>query len=109
MNRLRDSVTAINAQISTRHVVGRVGQQECDRAHEVLGRTHLALGNQRGPLLLEIWVVVHDLLGQGGEHVAGGDAVDADAGVSPLDRQRGGEVSDGGLGGVVGTIREGTN
>lgn len=101
---LSNSVATVNTQISTGNIVGCVGQQERDWAHQVLGRAHLTLRNQRGPLLLEVWVVVHDALGQDGEHVAGRDAVDANTDVSPLDGERGSEVADSGLGGVVGTV-----
>lgn len=38
---------------------------------------------------------------QCGQHVSGGDAIDANAGVSPLNGEGGSEMSDSGLGGVV--------
>lgn len=44
---------------------------------------------------------------QSSQHVAGGDAVDANAGVSPLHSQRGGHVADGSLGAVVRTVEKG--
>ncbi|KAG7058227.1 short chain dehydrogenase [Colletotrichum scovillei] len=60
---LCDGVTAINAEVRTRDVERGIRQQESDGSHKVLGLTHLALGNQRSPLLLEVWVVVKNLLG----------------------------------------------
>lgn len=39
---------------------------------------------------------------QGSQHVARRDAVDADAGLGPLDAERGAQVPDGSLGCVVG-------
>jgi hypothetical protein len=41
---------------------------------------------------------------QGCKHVARRDAVDADAGPGPLNAERGAQVADGGLGGVVGAV-----
>lgn len=135
---LRDGVATVDAEVGAGDIVGGIRQQEGHGAHKVLGRAHLALGDERGPLLLEVRVVVEDLLGavvggvemwsafqslqtslglggggwadwkleeekdlQGCEHVSGGDAVDADAEVSPLDGQGRGHVADGRLGRVV--------
>jgi len=103
--RLGDGVAAVDANVGARDILRRVGQQEGDGAHEVLGLAHLALGDERGPLLLEVGVLVEDLLSEGGEHVTGGDTVDADAGVRPFDGERGGEVADTCLGRVVGTAK----
>lgn len=102
--RLGDSIATVDTEIGAGHVLAGVGQEEGDGAHEVLGLAHLALGDERGPLLAQVRVLVEDLLRQGGEHVAGGEAVDADTGVRPLDGERGGEVADTGLGGVVGGL-----
>lgn len=60
---LGHSVTTIDANISTRHIAAGIGEQEGHRAHEVLRLSHLALGNERSPLLLEVGVLVEDLLG----------------------------------------------
>lgn len=60
---LGDSVAAIDTQIRAQDVVGRIRQQEDDRAHQVLGPAHLALGDQGGPLLLQVGVVFEYLLG----------------------------------------------
>lgn len=104
VNPLGDSVTAVNADVRAGDVATGARQQEGDGSHEVLGLTHLALGNEGSPLLLEVGVLVEDLLGQGGKHVARGDAVDADAGGSPLDGEGGGKVADTSLGSVVRTM-----
>lgn len=55
------SITTINPQISTIDVRSGLTEQEGDGAHEILGGTHLAGGNERGPLLLELLVLVQDL------------------------------------------------
>lgn len=66
----------------------------------------MALRDKRRPLTLEIRVVVEDFLRQGGEHIARGNAVYADAGCGPFDAQRGSEVPDRGLGCVVRSVVE---
>ena len=55
---LRGGVATVNAQLSTGHVAGSVGEEEGDGAHEVLGLAHLALGDERDPLLGELGVLV---------------------------------------------------
>lgn len=125
-------VAAVDTKVSTGDVAGRVRQQERQGAHEVLGPAHLALGDERNPLLPEVWVVVEYLLGaarcgpgvsakvlgdtaasavretrgnlQGRQHVPRRDAVDADVCVRPLDGQRRGQVADGCFGRVVGPV-----
>lgn len=104
MHRLGDSVATVDTDISTSDVLAGVGEEEGDGAHQILGLAHLALRNQGRPLAVQVWVLVQDLLGEGREHVAGGDAVDADAGVGPLDGERGSQVADAGLGCVVGGL-----
>jgi hypothetical protein len=39
-----------------------ITRQESDCAHEILRAAHLSDGNQRSPLLLELWVVIENLL-----------------------------------------------
>ena len=56
-------VATVNAQLGAGHVAGGVGEEESDGAHEVLRLAHLALGNERDPLLGELGVLVKDLLG----------------------------------------------
>lgn len=102
---LGDGVTTVDANVGTRNVATGAGQQEGDGTHEVRGLAHLALGDEGNPLLLEVGLLVKDLLGQGGEHVARGDAVDADASGGPFDGEGGGEVTNTGLGSVVRTVR----
>lgn len=63
ISHLSDGVTTIDAEVGASDIVGGIGQQESHGAHEILGRAHLSLGYERGPLLLEVWVVVKDLLG----------------------------------------------
>ena len=59
---LRGRVATINAELSTGHVAGGVGEEEGDGAHEVLGLSHLALRDKGDPLLGELGVLVEDLL-----------------------------------------------
>lgn len=61
--RLGDGVAAVDTDVSASGVHGRVRQQVVHRAHQVLGLAHAAHGDERGPLLLEVGVVVEDLLG----------------------------------------------
>lgn len=60
---LGDSVATVNTEVGASDIVGGVGQKEGHGAHEVLGGAHLALGDEGGPLPLEGWVVVENLLG----------------------------------------------
>lgn len=55
---LRGCVATVNAQLGTSHVARGVGEEEGDGAHEVLGLAHLALGDERDPLLGELGVLV---------------------------------------------------
>lgn len=59
---LRGRVATINAEFSTGHVAGGVGEEEGDSAHEVFGLAHLALRDEGDPLLGELGVLVEDLL-----------------------------------------------
>lgn len=56
------SVTAVNAEIRAGDVLAGIGEQEGHRPHEILGHSHLALRDERSPLLLEVRVVVKNLL-----------------------------------------------
>ena len=60
---LRGRVATVDAQLGAGHVAGGVGEKEGDGAHEVLGLAHLALGDERDPLLGELGVLIEDLLG----------------------------------------------
>ena len=60
---LRGRVATVNAQLGAGHVAGGVGEKEGDGTHEVLGLAHLALRDERDPLLGELGVLVKDLLG----------------------------------------------
>lgn len=60
---LSKSVSAVDAEVGTGDVRSGIGQQERERAHQVGGVAHLTLGDERGPLLLELRLVVEDLLG----------------------------------------------
>jgi hypothetical protein len=59
---LSDSVSTINAQVCTSDIARRIRKKEGHRAHEILGRPHLSLGNKGSPLPLEIRLVIQDLL-----------------------------------------------
>lgn len=104
---LGDGVTAVNAELSTGDVAGRIRRQESDSAHEILRLTHLALRDKRRPLVLQVGVLIEDLLRavvsvsvmaqlqqdaedlQSRQHVAGADGVHTNASVRPLDSQTG--------------------
>lgn len=106
---LSKSVTAVDADVGAGHVCAGIRQQECDGTHKIDGLAHLTLRDKRGPLLLEVWLFVKDLLGticgfllaavmrdlqesndgrrylQSSQHITGGNTVYTDAGVGPLD------------------------
>lgn len=60
---LGHGVTAINTEVGSSNVLRSIGQQEGNGTHQVDWLAHLALGDERGPLSLQVWVVVEDLLG----------------------------------------------
>lgn len=60
---LGQGVAAVNAEIRTGDVLGRVGEEEGHGAHQVFGGTHLADGDERDPLIAELGVLVEDLAG----------------------------------------------
>lgn len=60
---LGDGVTAIHAQIGSGHVPSSVGEKICHGAHQIFRLAHLALGDQRCPVLVEVGVIVQDFLG----------------------------------------------
>lgn len=58
--RLSDGVASIDLQLGAGDVVGGFAQEIGDGAHQILRLAHFALGDQRGPVLEELWVVVED-------------------------------------------------
>lgn len=102
---LGNGVSTVNTEIRSSDVAGSVTQQESDGTHEVFRSTHLTLRDQRGPLPVQLWVLVKNLLGQCSQHVTGADAVDPDVGACPLNSERSGQVSYSSLGGVVRSLR----
>lgn len=56
-------VTSINAEVSTRNVLGGVAKKESHGTHQVFRSAHLADRNKRGPLVPELRVFVKDLAG----------------------------------------------
>jgi hypothetical protein len=62
-----ESVATIDAQLSTGHVPTGFRAQESDRSHQVFRLAHFALGNQGGPGLLQVWVLIEDFLGAGSD------------------------------------------
>lgn len=60
---LGQSVPAVDAEIRTGDVLGRVGEEEGHGAHQVFGCTHLADGDEGDPLIAELGVLVEDLAG----------------------------------------------
>jgi hypothetical protein len=61
--RLRDSVATVNTQLGAGHVARSIGEEEGDGTHKVLRLAHLALRNERDPLLGKLGVVIEDFLG----------------------------------------------
>lgn len=55
---LRNSITTIDPEIGTGDILTGVREQKGDGTHEIDGLAHLALGNERCPLLFEFGVVV---------------------------------------------------
>jgi hypothetical protein len=60
---LRGRVATIDTQLGAGHVAGGIGEEEGDGTHEVLRLAHLALRDERDPLLGELGVLVEDFLG----------------------------------------------
>ena len=69
-SRSSDGVAAVDTKVSPSDIARRIREEKRHRAHEVLWVAHVALGNQRCPLLLEIRVVVEDLLRPMGPRLA---------------------------------------
>lgn len=59
---LSDGVATVHAEIGASDVSAGIRQQECDGAHQIVGLTHLTLGDKRGPLSLQVWLIVENLL-----------------------------------------------
>lgn len=116
------SVAAVDTDVSTRHVAGRLAEEIDDGAHEIFRFAHLADGNERGPVLVEFRIFGQDLLGairvnksaypmslaslqvgyvQGRQHVARRDDIDSNARMGPFNSQAARQMSDGSFGGVV--------
>lgn len=62
---LSHGIATVDAEVGTGDVAAGIGEEVGDGAHEVLGLTHLADWDQGGPVLVEFWVVVENLLGSG--------------------------------------------
>lgn len=56
-------VATIDAEIRSSDVLGSIAKQEGHGAHQVLRCTHLAGGNERGPLVTKLGVLIKDLAG----------------------------------------------
>lgn len=61
MANLGRGICAVNPDVGAVYILGGIRQQEGNRSHEIFGLAHLALGNERNPLLLEIGVLVENL------------------------------------------------
>ena len=58
-----DRVAAVNAQVCSGDIAARIAEEVGDSAHEIFWLAHLTLGDQGGPVLVEVWVIIEDLLG----------------------------------------------
>lgn len=127
-----DNLPSVNSQVCSGDIATGITEQVDHGTLQVGGRSHFADGDEGGPFLVELRVVVEDftcpilvhfvsLLSesfdratwaakewkknlQSGQHVTGADTVDSDVGVCPFHGQTGSEVPDGGLCGVVGCL-----
>lgn len=63
MDRLGDSVAAIDAEVGASDIASCITAKESNGTHKVFGAAHLALWDERDPLLCKLRVVVEDLLG----------------------------------------------
>jgi hypothetical protein len=54
-------ITAVNAEICSSNVLGGIAEQEGHGTHQVFRCTHLADGDERGPLVAKLGVLVEDL------------------------------------------------
>lgn len=60
---LSDGVPTVDPQLGAGDVARRIAQEVGDGAHQILRLAHFALGDQRGPVLEELGVVVEDFGG----------------------------------------------
>lgn len=63
MPQLCQGVSAINTEIRARDVLGSIAKEECYGTHQVLGRPHLSNGDEGGPLITELGILIQDLTG----------------------------------------------
>ena len=98
---LPSGVPAIHSQVASGHKAACVADQEhC--CTTILGRrAQTAKHVLSGPLLATLGVLDEELLDHGGDDVARGDGVDADAVLAPFGSEVSRELQDTGLGGVV--------
>lgn len=64
---LGQGVSAVDTEICARDVLRSIAKQEGHRAHQVLGGSHFANGDERSPFIAELWVFVEDLAGAEGK------------------------------------------
>lgn len=60
---LGQGVSTINTEIRARDVLGGIAKQERHGTHQVLGRPHLSNGDEGGPLITKLGVLIEDLTG----------------------------------------------
>ena len=61
--RLSNGVASVDPELGAGHVAGSFAQEESDGSHQILRLAHFALGDQGGPMLEQLWVVVEDFGG----------------------------------------------
>lgn len=109
---LSQGVAAVDAEIRTGDVLGRVAEQEGDGAHEVFGGTHLPDGDEGSPLVAQLRVLIENLAGtiqekkiisktdvtpksnngsgsvlQSSQHISRTNAINSNIVTSPLNRE----------------------
>ena len=60
-------VSSVNSEVCTRYIPASITQQESHSSHQIFWSTHLAHWNQRGPLFLEVWIIVQNSPGSEGK------------------------------------------
>ena len=111
MQQLGQGVSAINTEIRARDVPGSIAKEERYGTHQVLGRPHLSNGDEGGPLITELGILIQDLTGaiigkkehiskitlqlhqcpknsQSSQHITRANAINPNTMTSPFNSQR---------------------
>lgn len=103
---LPSRVAPVNAEVTASHEAAGVAEQEDGCAAVLVGRGQPTQHVLLGPLGAPLGKLFKQLLDHGGDDVAGGDCVDADAQGAPFGGQVPRELHHGGFAGIVGWADE---